>query len=275
MLFLPHRSRSLLAALLLSGSTALQATVTTPDNGDIFVGFRASAGQGSGVSLLVNLADDSTLRGATAGSLLSLANLSASLTEVFGADWSTRSDLSWGVFGARNQVNAVTYGSRTQTPVGQPAAPFGVQDLSQRTATKNQIVSVIEAYRLLDAFQANTNAALQTNNLNSGSYSFQVGSVGTSDFGSLSQWVSIEGDFSLGANASVLDFFRFSETGTERLGSFEISSAGAISFTRAQAAGVAGIRLAEPLYGKKAQQIALRHAHDLSTTWRRIMTRPS
>jgi len=232
--------------------SAVAATVTVPDNGDIFLGVRASGGQGSGVSLLVNVGDDTTFRNATGGSTLPLSNVGTELSTAFGANWSARSDLTWAFFGARNQTNPVVYGTRSQSPVGLPASSYPAQDLSQRTATKNQIISVVDAYALLDQFNGNANGALQTNALNSGSYSFQVGSAGTSDFGSLSQWVSIEGDFSAGASGTVLDFFRYAGSttvpATERLGSFEISSAGALSFSRSLAPGVAGIKLAQSTF---------------------------
>ncbi|GEP44323.1 Calx-beta domain-containing protein [Brevifollis gellanilyticus] len=239
----------LLSVFTLAGlSIASATTVTTPDNGDVFLGVRASGGQGSGVSLLINLADDTALKNAAAGSTQSLGNFEAALTTAFGANWATRSDVSWGVFGARNLTNPVVYGSRPQSPVGFPATAYAEQDLTQRTSTKNQVVSVTEAYALLDQFSSSANIALQTNSLNSGSYSFQVGAAGTTDFGSLSQWTTIEGDFSAGVSGTVLDFFLYGGTpslpATSRLGSFEISSTGAVSFTRALPAGVAGIKFA-------------------------------
>lgn len=239
----------LFAALALAGiSVASGATVTPPNNGDIFLGVRASGGQGSGVSLLINLGGDASFKNAVAGGSLSLGSLDAELVAAFGSSWATRSDLNWGIFGARNQTNPVVYGSRSQSPVGFPASAYAAQDLTQRTSTKNQIVSVADAYSQLEPFSGNTRAALQTNALNSGSYNFQVGSAGTTDFGSLSQWTTIEGDFGAGPGGMVLDFFQYGGTptvpATERLGSFEITSAGALSFTRSLPAGVAGIRLA-------------------------------
>lgn len=239
----------LLGALALAGvSAASGATVTPPANGDIFLGVRASGGQGSGVSLLINLGDDASFKNATAGGTLSLGSLGAELVAAFGSNWATRSDLAWGIFGARNQANPVVYGSRPQSPVGFPASAYAAQDLTQRTSTKNQIISVVDAYSLLEPFSGNALAALQTNALNSGSYNFQVGAGGTTDFGSLSQWTTIEGDFGAGPGGTVLDFFQHGGTptvpATERLGSFEITSAGALSFTRSLPAGVAGIRLA-------------------------------
>lgn len=250
-----------------SASIAMGATVTAPDNGDIFLGVRASGGQGSGVSLLINVGDDTTFRNATDGSTVSLANVGTELSTAFGANWSTRSDLTWAFFGARNQTNPVVYGTRSQSPVGLPTSSYPAQDLSQRTATKNQVISVADAYTLLDQFSGNANAALQTNSLNSGSYSFQVGSAGTSDFGSLSQWVSIEGDFSAGTSGTALDFFRYAGSttvpATERLGSFEISSSGALSFTRSLGPGIAGIKLAQSTFSVNED------AGTLSLTFRR------
>jgi hypothetical protein len=74
---------------------AAGASVTVPVNGDIFLGVRASGGQGSGVSLLINVKDDTTLRNATGGSNLALATVNTELTAAFGPNWSTRSDLTW------------------------------------------------------------------------------------------------------------------------------------------------------------------------------------
>ena len=86
----------LLGALTLTGaSIAAGASVTVPVNGDIFLGVRASGGQGSGVSLLINVKDDTTLRNATGGSNLALATVNTELTAAFGPNWSTRSDLTW------------------------------------------------------------------------------------------------------------------------------------------------------------------------------------
>ncbi len=249
---IPRTLLRFLGGLALASALSVSGAVTAPDNGDIFLGVRASGGQGSGVSLLINLGDDTAFRNVTAGSTLALSSFNAELTAAFGANWAQRSDVLWGIFGARNQTNPVVYGSRPQSPVGFPAQAYAAQDLSQRTATKNQVISVLDAYTLLDPYSGNANAALQTNALNSGSYSFQVGAAGTTDFGSLSQWTTIEGDFSAGASGTVLDLFRYAGTttvpATERLGSLEITASGALSFTRSLPAGTAGIKLASATY---------------------------
>ncbi len=262
----------LLGVFTLAGASIASA-VTVPDPGDIFLGVRASGGLGSGVSVLINVGDDTTFRNATAGSTLALANVNTQLTAAFGANWRGRVDVTWGFFGARNETNPAVYSTRAQLPVGRPASAFPVQELGDRNATKNQIVSVVDAYTLLDSFEGSSNAALQTNALNSGSYSFQVGTDGRLDFGSLSQWQSIEGNFGAGTEGTVLDFFRYGGSTTvpsaERLGSFEISSAGALSFTRSLAPGISGIKLAKSAISvdEDAGTVALtfRRTDDVST----------
>lgn len=265
--------------LLTLGALALMAlqpiagaTVTAPADGTIFLGVRASGEPGAGVSVIINVGADSVFRSAAAGANLSVVNANAELTQAFGANWKNRNDLNWALFGARNQTNAVTYGSRAQSPVGRPASPFGAQDLTQRVATKNQIISVVEAYKLLDQFNGNPNAALQTNGSNTGSYNFQVATAGTSDFGSLSGWTSIEGNFAAGVTGTALDLFRYAGSTSvpevEKLGTFEFSDSGALSFSKALAPGTAGIKLAQATYSvnEDAGNLALtfRRSNDVS-----------
>lgn len=228
---------SFAAGTLLLAVGALQAApVTPPAAGDIFLGVRVTGGTGSGTSYIVNVGNDTAFRNATAGTVLNLGSLAADLTETFGDDWHTRSDLSWGLFGSRNQTNSVTYGSRTQSPFGSSSPGFAAQSLASRSSTNTQIISLIDAYTALQATANNPKAAKQTNVANSSSYNFQVATEGTTDFGGLSGWTSIEGNFALGARRTALDLFRYSgNTGTgvdsvERLGSLEITSGGALSF---------------------------------------------
>lgn len=223
---------SLAAAALLAGPLHA-ATVTTPAAGDIFLGVRASGGQGSGTSLIVNVGSDSAFRTATAGTTLPLGNVSADLVATYGAGWATRSDLNWGFFGSRNQANPVVYASRAQSPFGSSAAAYPALTVDSRAATNTQIISVIDAYSSLDASASGPKAALQSNKANASSYNYQVATEGTTDFGSLSRWTTIEGNFALGADNTALDLFRLAGTTSdtvERLGSFSITSDGALSF---------------------------------------------
>jgi hypothetical protein len=260
------------AVALIGAPFARAAQVAAPANGDIFLGVRSGGGSGGATSLLINVGSYSNFHAGAAGSTQSLGNIGAHLSETFGSNWASRSDVTWGFFGARNLPSPVVYSSRPQTPAGRPASSYPAQDLSQRVATKNQIVSVVDAYAQLEALPGSPNAARQTNALNSGSYNFQVGSAGTTDFGSLSQWTTIEGNFSNGASGTALDFFRYGATGsvpeTEKLGTFEITEEGVLSFTRALPPGVPGFKLASATYAvdEDAGDVAvvLRRTNDVS-----------
>lgn len=224
-----------LAGLQAPGSL-LAALVDTPAAGDLFLGVRATDGQGSGTSYLIKIGNDATFRNATPGISLDLANVGADLTTIFGANWHARADVSWAVFGTRNQTNPVTYASRAHSIFGTSVSGLAAQSLAARSSTNTQLVSLISAYSSLDRTVNSSKAAAQTNAANSGSYNFQVGTGGTTDFGGLSGWTSIEGSFANGAKRAALDLFRYSgNTNTnvntvERLGSFGITSAGALSF---------------------------------------------
>ena len=222
------------ALALIGAQHAMATTVTTPSDGDIFIGFRATSGQGAATSYLVNIGSDSTFNAASSGAT-SVGNLNADLTAIFGSNWSSRSDVLWGVFGARNNVNPTVYGTRAQAPFGTVAPTYPTLDLTARSGTTSQIVSVISAYSGLDATANNPKAATQNNSTAASSYAAQVGTAGTTDFGSLSGWTSIEDSFGAGAASSALDFFRFAfvsgSNAVQRLGTFSISTAGALTFT--------------------------------------------
>jgi hypothetical protein len=225
------------AIALVAMQSAVAAPVTPPSDGDIFLGFRAGGGQGSGVSYIVNIGNDATFRNTAPGQAVNLSTLGADLEATFGANWHSRGDVYWGFFGARNVINPPVYASRAQVPTGTPAADFPALATNARTATKNQIISVVTTYKELDATANNAVAAVQTNASNSGSYNFQI-TGGTTSFGTLSQWTDIEGNFGAGVSGSALDLFRLSGSSAQgdvvnRLGTFSITSAGAVSFVAA------------------------------------------
>lgn len=228
---------TLAASALLALQAAVAAPVTAPADGDIFLGVRASGGQGSGVSYLAKVANDTALRSAAPGSPVSLGNYAADLEATFGSNWQTRSDLFWGFFGARNSASPSVYASRAQSPVGTPAGDFNALATNARVATKNQIISVVTAYQGLQATTGNAAAGVQTNNSSSGSYNQQIAG-GTTSFGTLSQWTDIEGNFGAGAAGTALDLFRLSGTTQQgdvvnRIGTFSITNTGALSFSAA------------------------------------------
>jgi len=259
-----------LAGLFTAGASHA-AQVVAPGIGDIFLGVRASDGQGSGTSYIVNIGNDATFRNAAAGVTISAGSYGADLEAIFGPNWHTRSDLFWGIFGTRNQANPVTYGSRQQSPVGTSSAGFAPQNLAARSSTNSQLVSVITAYASLQATANNPKAAEQTNGPASSSYSFQVATAGTTDFGSLSNWTTIEGNFGGGAAQTALDLFRYSGntiTGgnfVDLLGAFTINSAGALSFRAAERVQVVNASVTVNEDAGSAQITLKRFGLDLAT----------
>jgi len=227
----------LMAALIASPSVLTAATVANPTSSDIFLGFRASGGTGASTSYVVNLGQYSQFSGATSGSTISLSgigDIGADLAATFGANWNTRQDLFWGVFGVGSSASATVYTSREQSPPGTASEPWPLLNSTTRASTYSQINSVINSiggYRGSESTANSTVGVLQTNSGQASSYNYQVATAGTTDFGSVSQWSSIEGDFGSGVAGTSLDLFRINASSVTNPGSFSISSSGALSFT--------------------------------------------
>ncbi|MES2705638.1 MAG: thrombospondin type 3 repeat-containing protein [Verrucomicrobiota bacterium] len=233
--FLPRAA--FLAAALFPPSSASAAPVPVPAAGDVFVGFRASDGQGAPTSYLVKIGADTGFRNAGPGTefdVTGLGNVGADLAAAYGADWSTRSDLYWGVFASRVSSSSSVYASKARTTTGTVATAWPVLTQTSRNATAQTIVDVISSIGGYDGSEATANstvATLQPNSAQDSSYFRQVATAGTTDFGSLSQWTSIESSFAGGPAGAALDFFRLSGAGSSHVGTFTISSAGVIHFT--------------------------------------------
>ena len=231
---------SLLAGLL-ALATASGAPVPAPQPGELFAGFRATDGQGAAVSYLVKLGPDTLFRAASAGStfeVTGLGNVGADVSALFGADWSTRSDLQWGIFGVRASVSSTVYGSRGRSG-GQPAVSWPDLNSTSRNGVAGAITSVLEEVGGYKGAEATANSPVGTVQANTGeasSYARQVGTAGTTDFSSLSRWTSIEAGFGSGPTAAALDVFRVGSSGTSRLGTFAINAAGTITFATPAAA---------------------------------------
>lgn len=234
---------AILMGLVLSALGAAAAIVPAPLSGDVFLAFRASGGDGSDQSYIVNLGQGSQFSGAAAGSssvLSAIGNTGADLVAVYGAGWATRTDLFWGVFGTTDSVNPTLYASRERTSVGTQTVPWAQLTQGARSAIKTEILSVASGIGGYQSRAATVNSGVGTFQENAGqasSYNYQV-TNGATDFGSQSQWSGIEGDFIGGVSATALDLYRLRGTSPTVgfLGSFSISGAGVVTFTAASAA---------------------------------------
>lgn len=225
-----------MTAVVLAFTPAKAAVVANPANNDIFLGFRASGNQGATISYLVNLGQYSQFRDAAVGSTLtlSLGDIASDLVANFGANWHTRQDVSWGLFGVSNTVNPTVYASREQSVVGTPGIAWASLDSIARGTTASSIVSVLSGTHGYQGREATDNspfAVIQENSTGASSYNRQVATPGTNDFGSLSEWSSIEGDFGGGAAGTALDLYRIGSLGVTSPGYFTISDIGIVSFT--------------------------------------------
>lgn len=231
-----------LAVILASALPSNAAIVANPQAGDIFLGFRASGGQGGSTSYLINLGPDTQFRSPPAGtaapgaafSVFTGGDIGADLVATYGSNWNTRGDLSWGIFGVRSSASSILYASREQNPIGLVTTPWDPLDATARNGTASAITSVLEGvngYRGRNATANSTTAVLQPNSAEASSYFKQVATAGTTDFGSLSGWSSIEGDFGGGAAGTALDLYRIAGSGVSPLGTFTLSDAGVLNFT--------------------------------------------
>ncbi|MES2658880.1 MAG: hypothetical protein V4689_09690 [Verrucomicrobiota bacterium] len=227
----------LASTLAISASASFAATVANPQSNDIFLGFRASGGTGASTSYLVNLGPYSQFSGAAPDSTISLSgvgDIGADLVATFCANWNTRQDLSWGIFGVGSSSSATVYASKEQSTPGTPSEPWTLLDTTTRSSTYSQITSVINitgGYRGRESTANSTVGVLQSNSAQASSYNYQVATNGTTDFGSVSQWSSIEGDFGSGVSGTRLDLFRINASAVTSPGSFSIAPTGSLSFT--------------------------------------------
>ncbi len=226
-----------IAMLALSLATARAAVVPDPVSGDVYLAFRAAGGTGGSSSYIVKLGQDTVFRGASAGSsfqVSGLGDIGADLTALYGANWNTRADLFLGVFGVRPSTSSILYASRARVPSSVASLSWPALDLIARNTTASQITSVLESingYKGRESTVNSTVAAIQPNADSSSSYHKQVATAGTNDFGSLSEWTSIEADLGAGASSTALDLYRIAGSGVTRVGRFSISPAGIVTFS--------------------------------------------
>lgn len=212
--------------------------VADPVSGDLFIGFRATANLGSTKSYLVKIGLDTQFTQAPAGTSQNVAipgSIVEDLRATYGEDWNNRPDLFWGIFGYRpNSGSPIVYGSRERSSPNTGSSPWAELTLQNRTSTFNQISPVlvgIGGYRGQTSTSNSTVAILQPNSASASSYNTQVGTPSTSDFGSVSEWSSIEGSFANGEGRTVLDLFRVAGSGVTRVGSFSINQSGVVHFS--------------------------------------------
>jgi hypothetical protein len=154
-------------ALVAAGfaATANAATITSA-TGELVLGFQATGGFGAASNLEVDLGSYSSYSTAFGNSqTFVVAELGADLTATYGADWNTRTDITWSFAGTLGTTTRQVYISKVESIVGTQSTPqltstfsngdlansagnigYGTSGLNGKSSTTNSdLVAIIDA----------------------------------------------------------------------------------------------------------------------------------
>lgn len=213
-------------ALLTIPASAQQPTVY--NDGDLFIGFRSPADTNN---YLINIGQPGQFRDAAPGSTitLSLGNIGADLTTVFGANWFSRTDVFYALISGRFVGNGVDPDNTLYTS-NPNATSFNRRSNNAQSATSTLTTQLGEAYAgnidtvnsngglIQAAGGPNSYASFQPGGPNSGGISFQAFNPSNE-----------------GIPSQSLFFNRLAPSSTQNvpgqvLGSFSLDSSGNLSF---------------------------------------------
>jgi elongation factor P hydroxylase len=222
-----------------------EAATTSYNDGDVFMGFRATSGAGITKDYVVNLGPASQFTSLSSGTTitLSLGNIGADLTAVFGPDWYTRQDpgggsaVLWSIVGA--QVFAGNGDpDNTIYPSNTNIVPWNRDFDSSQSFTAGLIDSMRFAYQGLSS-TANSPVALIQNVTDANSYaSFQPGGVNSSGISFQTYDPTIEAGVSQSLYLDrLIPLTGLTVTPGTLEGVFQISSTGTVTFTAGSGGG--------------------------------------
>jgi hypothetical protein len=279
-----------------TSGAAVVSTVTSPTLGQLFLGFRASDGTGATKNYLVKLGSASNFtNGTSIASFGSDGSIAKDLADLFGADWSTRSDVYWSVSGTTGSFQSLGgLPAKTLFASIAEATPgtFETSRLWARASTTAQGIVTSKMNSLSTAFASSSvssNNALGViqNQTDSNSYgSFQKGGTlpnsGPAPGISFAYFnPSIEANFASGAANSILDLVQIEPASGESIGAagsllgrFRISSSGIVTFTPKDTVEVAPSITTQPLAsstitfgGSQTLSVTAANAESASFQW--------
>ena len=252
-----HALPALLAAVgtVFATATPSQAVITYSD-GDLILGFRATSGQGASTDYLVTLGNAATILAFTTPKPFTLGPTATDLSSIFVSNWFNRSDVLWSVSGlqkvagngfANNTMFATRsdtlngpLGTNTTTPWTTPSSfaagtPAGkIQSMAQKyslgttgsAAATDQMESTAAPGALIQpTSQINSYASFQP---------FGINTTGASAYGYFVDANGIEGNFTNGTTASILDLYRLTPAAGSPpapfVGNMTINNAGTVTF---------------------------------------------
>ena len=244
------KSLLLLAAACVVGAAPANAALVSFAKGDLLMGFRATGGTGSGSVYVVNIGAASDYRDLNNYGTVNVGNIGDDLAAIYGANWSTRTDLFWGVIGASSNIGAETvngdpgrvlYVSTPQITTGDiGTGPSGLT-ATQRGDVANKVMGMGGAFDNYNSTSNSPDAAIEgVSDANSWRSYLASGGVNTDggvlDFGAFSQ---IEG-----TTNQTLSLFRVfsASTASTYEGEFSLSSNGNLTFVpEPSSAALAGL----------------------------------
>jgi len=224
--------------------SALPAAAPIFATGDLLMGFRATAGDGSGSCYVVNIGPAATYRDATAPVIRNVAeigNIKADLDTNFNTGWFTRDDVFWGIAGCPSNNAAVgndpedtLYASRAEAVAGTPNTAWDINSPTTRGNIATRMIAMVVgpgSFQDTSVYQATGNSAwavIQSASANNSWRYFMApgggGAPSNLDFGGFSN-IEATPDESLSL------FRMVDENGSSYEGHFTLSSAGVLTFT--------------------------------------------
>lgn len=223
---IPSKSIAAATALVLLAGTVHAASLLngTTGAGELFVGLRASAGQGLAKNVVIDLGSVSALSLLPAGSVVTLGNIGTDLTAQYGASWWERTDLAWSAVAG---VASTATADPTSTLYGGVSANglFPLSTVGYTRAANNAQLSIANLITSMAsgangftvaATGATSNIAIE-NTGDANSWSSKFGASPFNGFATPSGQV-FEQAFTVGAVApgveGALDVYRMFKTGT-------------------------------------------------------------
>ncbi|MFD0895620.1 PEP-CTERM sorting domain-containing protein [Luteolibacter ambystomatis] len=237
------KKRFLLAISSACVAGAASSEAATVASGDLIVGFRALSGQGAGTSYVVSIGQaslyrdaDSTVTVSTTGGTYNRGDIGADLVSIYGANWSTRTDLVWAIVGTTGASDI--YGSRAETTPGTVPAAWVFNTSGARSTVSGNITNVIGiglpgglddatamAGGIYGGREADGSANAWRGYLGAGGVAGQAGATGNTDFGAFPG--DIEGNVT--QSLSLFNITGNGSANSSYVGSFSISSNGTIT----------------------------------------------
>ncbi len=247
-----HKAAGLLAiacALALTPNSA-KAVITYTD-GDLILGFRATAGTGSATDYLVDLGNAASIINSTIPITFSLGAIGTDLNSIYSGGWINRADVLWSVSGVQKfagngfGVNTM-FATRSDTIVGPLGTNTTVPWLRPSSFAAGAPAGKVQSLGLQYGLGTTGGQTESTNapgkgliqpTSESNSYRFYQfgggGSTATTAYGYFADSNGIEGNFGQGTALAVLDLYTVAPGSGQSafVGNVTINDSASVTFT--------------------------------------------